>query len=49
MTKTELTDWSDWLPEINPTDLKPEDFEKIIIEPPYFPIPEIPQGTDDKD
>jgi hypothetical protein len=40
---TELTGWDAltvlWS-DCN-TDLKPEDFRKIIIEPPYFPMPEI--------
>jgi len=38
MTKPELTDWSDWFPEVNLKNLRPEDFAKPIIEPPYFPV-----------
>ena len=46
---TELTGWDAltvfW--SHRNTDLKPEDFARLIIEPPHFAIPEIPQETDD--
>jgi hypothetical protein len=29
----------DWFPEIDPKDLKPEDFAQPIIEPPRLPVP----------
>ena len=42
MTATDV--WSQV--EVNPTDLRPDDFSETLIEPPHCPLSEIPQETD---